>query len=270
MRRTLIVVGAVTLLGACNDPMPPSSPSPTPSPTLAAAPTPRFVGSVQDAAGAPVAQAQVEIVDGPQQGQSAITDASGLFSIQPVPPSPVMLHASKPGYLEQHIRLPTVVSGVTFQLDSLAGPFHVYGEFELRLDANPACTQLPDVARSRTYSASMWSPQRLAAGTLRGGDFVVGLGGEVPDWNVVIADDRADPVTISFGEGGIWEHLTPQADLLIFGDARGTAGAETFAWPLVGSFVYCADAERGHDFLACKVPQITCRSTSHRLTLTRK
>jgi hypothetical protein len=85
--------------------------------------------------------------------------------------------------------------------------------------------------------------------------------------NVWVADDSAD---INMSDPPIWEHVTPDADLVILGDAHGLVRAGTLRLPMWGSFTYCPQPKSGEAYPECEVSVISCVSPTHLLTITPK
>jgi len=150
------------------------------------------------------------------------------------------------------------------------------GHYEITFTADAACAGLPATARHRTYSASL-DPIADSSylGTLSSADFAQSSSPSYPNWNVLYVSASEDAVQIHFSDPEIWEHLTrepdrtPQADLVILGDAIGTLRPDTSHGSFAGRFAYCAAAEPG-DYPECKGPEISCVSQSHQWSLTRK
>jgi hypothetical protein len=274
MRRTLIV-GVVVLSGACRHESvtAPTVPVSLPAP-VAPAPLPAFglVGDVHDTAGRLLAQARVEVLDGPQKGAVAVTNDAGAYVFEAIFTSRFTLRASKEGYRDQSLVISSAQSGRFFALESVNGSPDLRGSYEITFTADAACRDLPSPARTRTYSALFESAgsSRYVV-TLRGADFARGSSSSYSGWNVLYVGVFEDFASIWFSDPPVWEHLTPDSDLLIVGEARGTIRAGTSQWAFAGNIAYCAAAERGEEsYLECKVPEIICRSQDHRFTLARQ
>ena len=148
--------------------------------------------------------------------------------------------------------------------------------YEVTFEADAACTDLLSAVRTRTNTASFASQGSSATdyfGTLSGADFARGVPGSYPgyNWNVLSVRVLDDVAQIFFSDPPIWEHLPPESDLVIEGDeAKGPVRADSSHWSFAGSFTYCPAAERGDSYPECEVPEFSCRSQNHQLTLTRK
>jgi len=227
-------------------------------------------GVVLDSALHAIAQARLEVVDGPLKGTVAVTSAAGAFVFDPIVSTALTLRASKEGYLNESIAVADGQTGVRFMLDSVNGPFHLNGEYEITFEADGACASLPPAARARTYSGRFGGDDAFVV-TLHGAAFGAGMPPSYTSWNAIYFQMRNDVAHIYFSDPPIWEHLTPDADLVIEGnDASGVLLADMTRWSYTGSFSYCADPERGEPYPECGVPLITCQSQNHQLTLKRK
>jgi hypothetical protein len=64
-----------------------------------------IAGILEDATGAPVPGAHLDVVSGPSDGRHAITGADGTFSIDRLPAGPLRLHIAHPSYPRHDIEL---------------------------------------------------------------------------------------------------------------------------------------------------------------------
>jgi PKD repeat protein len=101
---------------ACGSPAPATTPSPTPAPapTPTPAPTPApttagLQGTVANNAGAPVTGARVAVIDGPNAGQAATTNANGSYRFESLSIANMNFSANATGYQED--RQGTFVNG---------------------------------------------------------------------------------------------------------------------------------------------------------------
>jgi hypothetical protein len=265
--RSILVLSAIVFLAACGH----SATGPTgPTAPTATAVTFGLAGGVSDIAGHPLAQARVEVLDGPQKGTVVMTDDAGAFAFGKIFASPFILRASKEGHRDQSREISTAQSDGFFKLELDLG-----GSYTITFAADAACTGLPAAARTRTYSVSFASNgSSFYLGTLGGADFARGSTPSYSAYNVLYATLIADVGHIFFSDPEIWEHLaretdlSSQADLVILGDATGAVRPETSQWLFAGTFAYCPEPEP-EDYPDCKVPVIRCQSQSHQLTLTR-
>jgi hypothetical protein len=148
------------LAGACGES--PTLPIVPPPPgALIASVLTQIVGSVQDTAGRPLADATVEIVAGLQTVASTTSDAGGRVAFSGSFAVPVTCRASKEGYAteSQIVRqqLPSSNGAVAFSLPVAPTVTIVTGNYTLTSVADNACTSLPDDVRTRTYAATITS-----------------------------------------------------------------------------------------------------------------
>ena len=133
---------------------------------------------------------------------------------------------------------------------------------------------LPSIARSRTYSTTAVAGSQVIS--LSGGTFGGSSEPGYPSlWNVIYQNALDDADTWWFQDPEIWEHLSAESYLVLYGGpARigleaGTKNLQTGEWPFWGRFTYCAEMEPD-SYPECEVPEITCESTHHTLTLVRR
>jgi hypothetical protein len=134
--------------------------------------------------------------------------------------------------------------------------------FHISFSADAACTELPAVARTRTYSA-----------TTRGdlidlGDATFGGDGSYYS-NTVYASFVGDVAHLYFQDPPIWEQLTANQYVVIYGvEAVGSVRELPATLSFPGAFTFCSAAEPDR-YPECGVPEIVCRSNEHKLTITR-
>jgi hypothetical protein len=159
----LVLVLAQGLAGCSGSRFPstPSAPSPVPQP----APQPTGIqvnGLVYDYAFWPVAGASVEVLDGPQAGTSAITDARGVFSLTGTFDDTTRFRAAREGYVAATGTLdPNTCAScsssrsIYFYLAVLAPAVDIAGDYTLTFIADNTCTALPNELRTRRYVATI-------------------------------------------------------------------------------------------------------------------
>jgi hypothetical protein len=229
----------------------------------------------------------VEVVDGPRASTFAATDNVGRFSMPGTfSAGSIMLAASKDGYVRstQSLTLREGPAGVTFWLELTTPSVNIAGEYTLTLTADSTCTPptwesplgwgLPDVARTRTYAATIARTDRSTSfqGTLTGATFV----GRFNTFFVNVASDFASFSFDDFCSPSIVEALGDSGYLAIDAEARGSVGASGTTIPLDGYFQYCPPGKAlmfGNGYqcsTVTPVTSVTCVSRNHRLTLTRR
>ena len=142
---------------------------------------------------------------------------------------------------------------------AVAGP-----TFTFSIDA--ACSaQFPEELRRRTYPS----------GAPSGGGYsgVQALGGAVFEsaqglnWNIVYRSQGDRSSAWWFQDPPIWERLSADAYLVIYGTSEYQSASPYGEWPFWGIVTYCESKKPGID-PACAVTEVSCQSTRHRLRVT--
>ena len=147
-----------------------------------------------------------------------------------------------------------------------ATPAPLPAQFQVSFSADSACTTLPAVARTRTYSATTngnGSPYliELANATFGGGSYL---------WHTIYANISGDDARMYFQDPPIWEELPSDQYLVIYGiEAVGTIRELPATLSFAGDFTFCPAAEPD-SYPECEVPEIVCRSNAHKLTIARQ
>ena len=169
MRRHLPLLVTLVSLACGNEPTSPTSPGTTLEPT--ADPALAMRGEVRDTTNLPISGVQVQVV-APGRGPVAVTDENGQF-ILPWPLSgTVTVRASKEGFHAHERPVPESGSSrrpvfLRFDLEAIDRPIVVAGMYQMTLTAASECTQLPNVARQRTYRARCTPPAGWAGSPRR-------------------------------------------------------------------------------------------------------
>jgi hypothetical protein len=129
-----------------------------------------------------------------------------------------------------------------------------------------ACRDLPAPAQRRTYSTTLSQGQFIA--TLTGATFVQ-ASAPYSAWNVLYTKFSDSSADLFFQDPPIWEALSDESYLVIYGDAHGVLDGDTVTLPFGGAFDYCPEREPD-GYPECEVSVITCQSRHHSLTLRRK
>jgi hypothetical protein len=155
-------------------------------------------------------------------------------------------------------------------MDLVDASTSIGGEYFASFTADGACTELPDIARTRTYTATVtrasWSPspnqyQAILSGatfypSTSNDRFVIGVAGTFAQFE------------IDFDGIGIAEEISPSTFVSIVGSGGTRVTGPQIVVPLDGWFEYCPGPGAGPGFYRCAVTPVMCRSTNHRLTLT--
>ena len=140
--------------------------------------------------------------------------------------------------------------------------------------ADKACSQLPNVARSRTYTAVVEAsaPFFNLSGGMFGGSSEAGY---PSSWNVVYQKALDNGVDWSFQDPELWEHLSEESYVVVYGGPVRVALDPTIREPQSGDFqfrgrfTYCGEQEPD-SYPECEVPEVSCESTAHTLTVVRQ
>ena len=269
LRRVLrgsLIVGLSCGFVACGDDSPVA-----PQPTLLRVST---TVSVVDAVGRPQSDAIVELRTGPDAGATMTTDAEGKAFISTLVPASLGLtiRVSKPGFktaeATRWVPSSTLMEPMWVSLESVDA-LNLAGEHLLTIEASPACTQLPQVARRRVYEATA-----VSAGISY---FEIRLGGAL-----FVTDRNSLAVSVTTNAARFWvgvpslegellaEQLSPSSFLMFGGDATVEASQEdrVVTAPLNGLIRYCPASLNAN--FTCTVPPVDCYSESHRLTFSRR
>jgi hypothetical protein len=233
-------------------------------------------GFVKDTAFRDLTGARIEIIEGSGTGTSVRTDAQGRFFMPGPFSDTITVRASH----EAHIATTKVVSPrvgsaavtVYFWLESTMPTVDIAGQYLLTLAADVACTQLPDVARTRSYMATVArspvnSPHEYRA-LLSGAAFFPSFFSS--SFFMGVAGDfvRAE---IDFDGIGITEEIAPSTYVSIVGWADAPATPSSISGPLGCWFEYCASsAPASGSLYRFPVTPISCKSSNHRFSLVRQ
>ena len=278
----LLVAGA----SGCGDSMVPTAPTATSPSAVASAPPvtagEAIAGAVYDTALRPVADARVELLDGPQAGAFAMTDGRGQFSFVAIVDDTTRFRASKEGHVTAEVTVQPNCDRCNphrwafFYLNVVDPPAALAGEYTLTFVADSACTTLPDALRTRSYEASVapsggsesWRPFKV---TPKGSvfpdhlnSFLLGVAGNTV---VIVLGDHTDP--------GVTERVTENTYFAFNGYATVSVDStpSTIATSFDGWIDYCVNPNMGtrYDCTPGAAVQLTrCSSARHRLILVRR
>ena len=286
MRRHLGLLVLLFTVGCDNAQLPAQPTAPLPAPTL---PEFRLSGSVRDTASRPLGEARVEVIAGPNAGTVTTTNERGRFSMPESFTGVITVRASKDGYAPETTTIPSPRAlerlpgasnwDMSFHLAPLGPSVDLAGLYTLTLTADRACSNLPDAARARTYTATINQGFRSTSFNALLSDarfpsilpcvgppqscirnqFGIGVAGTFADISITIVEQMADAaylaidgwVTNSFGPSGL-----------------------TALW--VASFVFCPTMPEftAGEYWACPagsdVQSVECNSDRHQIALQRR
>ena len=151
MRKLRAIVVLAAIGSGCGDSRnntPPLSPSP-PAPVVSQQ---SLSGYVADTAFRAVADARIDVLDGPQAGLSMLSDGAGQFTytgtFTGTFTSSVTFRVSKDGYVSatgtSRISAPGGRPWAYVRLEMVAAPANIAGDYTLTFTADASCTSLPD------------------------------------------------------------------------------------------------------------------------------
>lgn len=132
-----------------------------------------------------------------------------------------------------------------------------------------ACQDLPVEVRRRSYTGTPSAGSPLVH---LGGATFVRSGDPLPTWNVIYAKwsnaytDTSAADGFWFHDPPIWEALSDDSYLVIYGSAESRIAGDYASVPFWARFEYCPKRELGPQ-PACQVPLTTCFSQNHRLAM---
>ena len=259
------------VLAACGGPTEPSDTTPTPTPTATPAPAVTFSvsGWVFDSVSRPLAGARVEVLTGTRAGTVLVTDGQGQFAFDQPLDLYVQVRASLTGYID-HVRVVGTAAGVTpnthrmaFSLSSTKASVDLKGHHRITFTADADCTDLPPVARVRSYLADVFS-----AVDLYGAKFGVDTRTNYL-FSTLYFSQFEDYAVFHLSDPPVWELLPDNAYVVIYGEAKGNVDHGGGTLPMWGFFSYCPRMKMGEP-LTCEVPEPSCQSSRHQMTIARQ
>lgn len=238
-------------------------------------------GTVSDTAFKSLAGVRVEVIDGPAAGVWTTTDDRGEFSLRGAFDDTTRFRATQEGYASATETLGPFCAPcnpnrwIHFELEVLAPPVDIAGDYTVTFTADPACAGgLPLEVRTRTYTttippssnsglpANAYTDVTLSGATFYGGHNRVELG---------VAGDQ-----VGFWIEPLIEEIAPNT-LLVF-NLSGSAAVQTSVVSTIsasaqGGIDYCVLNPGGqyHDCFHHRAAKYAaCSSGNHRLILTRR
>ena len=278
LTRTILVSGACAFAGCGPSSAPaPGSPS-VPTAVPAPAPQPRVdipvvKGVVVDTAQRRLDGVAIHVINGPGAGLSTISDTLGSYALSGSFDATTIVSASRADHrsASRAVGDPKFSSFVSFVLQPTAAPVDLTGNYLLTFAADPACGQLPNEFRTRTYTAAVRQFDRSS--------FMAALGGARFDdyYNFIWIGVAGDYVAFDFSDNVVLEEPDEGTYFMIGGgDVGASAGsppASTISAPFGGFFDYCVTrTELEFPYLrdSGATAHIRCNSNNNRWTLTRR
>lgn len=228
-------------------------------------------GTVSDTAFHQIADATIEIVNGPSAGLKTTSDARGQWGFAGVFDDSTRFRATKDGYETATEPLGPFCAPcnpnrwVNFVLAAHVTPANVAGSYDMTIIAD-RCTSLPERLRTRTYAVALPSTANAYFSlSPTGADFV-------PGWNRVEGGVSGNYVGLWFET--LVEEVAPGSYLMIGASAGGTVDPEhpgTITMRADGRISYCEVDGGSRDFELClRGGTIGCDSQQHTIILTRR
>ena len=280
----LLVLAQALAVAACGDRhfVGPGPTAPGEPPPLAPAGV-SITGVVTDTAFRPLAGARVEVLDGPQAGFSATADATGSFSLNGTFDDNTLFRATKDG----HVALATTLLAscapcnprrwLNFNLEVLARPVNITGDYTLTFVADGACAGFPEALRTRTYAATI-TPSSNRPDTLF--ELTLTDTAMLEDYRTlhigVAGDYMAFWLGDAHGQPGLVERVSRSTYLAFEGSAAASMGTDlsTISISLNGFIEYCesrSDMGPRYDCSAGRaLANAQCASKNHRAILARR
>jgi hypothetical protein len=278
----IVLLALVQGLSGCGDSGPSSIPSAASvvPPAGSAAPAQTngtasgIRGIVMDTGFRRIAGATVEVVDGPHARLSTTTDAAGEFTLTGSFDPTTRFRAAKEGHVAatQSWNCSSASCGdgaarpwLGFHLAVLAPPVDVAGVYSLTFIADPACPDLPNEVRTRTYQAMITpdSKQGIPVNTgytvtVSSATFVDGL----DHFGIGVAGDHVAFWLFGGHNPALVEQVAPSTYVAL----SGTAAASVSASDVTISTLFDGWIE----YYGAAVTRTRCESAAHRIVLTRR
>lgn len=209
-------------------------------------------GFVREPGNLPVADAIVEVIDGPSAGRSAQTDLFGRFNLTPVGGDLVTVRVTRDGYATatRQLTLSDDLPDLDLELPPAMSPINLSGEYQLTIEAAPACA-LPQEVRQRQYTATIAQDGakltvRLSGATFRpcyrGGPPADRFGGRVLYGSKVSFQLGQDDYDCTHD---VLEQITDTSFMQFIGTVTGAATERTISAELFGYFALLEEPRDG-------------------------
>jgi hypothetical protein len=241
-------------------------------------------GTVSDTAFRPVADAAIQILNGPSAGLTTRSDATGQWGFTGVFDDSTQFRATKEGYEPATKPLGPFCAAcnpnrwVNFELKVQAAPVNVAGSYAMTVTVDPACSTFPERVRSRTYAVTLPSTMDESGGSSSANAYfsISPTGANfVPGWNQFQGGVSGNYVGFWFET--LVEEVAPGNYLMLGISAGGFVDPEhpaTITTRADGRISYCAlDAASGafEDCLRGRTATVAnCDSHQHTLVLGRR
>jgi hypothetical protein len=257
----------------------------TPSGPSAVAPrTISVSGSVRDTAWRPIERARVEVTVGGGASTIVVTNSRGEFALSVSRPAsaPITLQAAKEGFVPQtkvfdgNEEVPSPSLNALFELTETVPLLNLSGDYLATVAVDPGCDAMPPAARTRSYAATITTAADVS------GHFRVELQSAslINDGTTMDAVAASDFVRfLVFPQRAENDEALPFVDMVDPRSFLAFAGAatadvkysdSTMSARLEGWVAHCSVRPAVNPFSCADPTPVICRSSSHRLVLTRR
>ena len=245
-------------------------------------------GFVTDTAFRPLAGARIEVVDGESAGVAAVADADGQFVLSGRFNAATLFRAVKDGHVSRtqtwNCSVPNCFTHnsaqpwLGFYLSVLEPTVNISGDYRLTFFADSACTDLPEVARTRSYRATVVARPSDGRSTVPGFDLKADgaeFVGTLDGFPIGAAGTRMSLWLHARHDPAIVEDLGDNTYLAFSGTAAATVGHDGIiaistafdGW--IEHVVLSGPLGAWYFPQAPAISKVTCDSTHHQVTLTR-
>ena len=246
-------------------------------------------GFVMDTAYRPLAGARVEVVDGVSAGMATVADDTGQFVLSGMFDKTTQFRAVKDGHETRTqpwncsvavcLGANNAQPWLGFYLTVLEPTVNIAGDYVLTFTADGACTDLPEIARGRSYRAAVTARPADGRSAIPGFDLkVVGspVVGNMTGFPIGAAGSRLSFWLHGGHDPAVVEDLGANTYLAFSGTAAATVGpaglssitADFDGW--IEHLVSMGPLGPWYYPQGAVISKATCESRTHRLTLTRE
>ena len=230
----------------------------------------------------------MELLDGPQAGLSATTDARGEFSLIGTVDDTTRFRASKDGHVTADATILPACERchpsrwVHFYLNVLDPPVPIAGDYTATFFADSACANLPDELRTRSYEVTIapgdftwWGFPAQASTSFKVTPKGVAFPGSLNFFWLNVAGNFVAVVLGDHTDPGVTERVDDNTYFAFGGWATVSVDqpVATISTTFQGWIDYCVNPNMGQRYDCTPGPAVThtrCESANHQITLTRR
>jgi hypothetical protein len=230
-----------------------------PTGTLSLAVNPMVGGRITEAGEFPLAQVQVTIIGGPQDGQVTTTDQYGQYSVGGAAGAQ-QVRAAKDGYVTVTVNVGSNPTRVDIVMSPSTPYADLHGSWKVTFSTSPSC-QLPQDVMTRTYTAAV--QQNNARLTINFSGATFDPGPPVENWmfgrvygNTVNVDVGSVDDSCFYYHQCFAELLADGRRFTLSGTAAGSTDGSALSLLFAGAVTLAP-------------PNVTCTAADHHLSFTR-